>query len=249
MARGGERKGKTADERSTGRSRGATPRWVILLIPIGVLAVFAILVGLSIAGPGDSGTGENPASGEQNREMEQEADRLRAEFAERDRRQIEDLTTTARRTSETLAPALKEMSRYLPAGEAPAARIADPETVKGWKKAVNTADEEFGDPPSGETATNVARGSLDAAVDTLDSAVRTYETAAGLPPDERRPVLDRASESRDLAVRMWSVGATQLDAVNVEAGNGHQHVYLPAEGVGGAFTADPEPEGGGADEG
>jgi len=140
------------------------------------------------------------------------------------------------------------MSEYLPADEASANQVANQETVESWKDAAREADEEFGDPPSGETATNVACGSLDAAVDTFASAVRTYETAAALPADERRPVLERASEARDLTIRVWSVGATQLDAVNVEAGNGHQHVFLPANGVGGAFTADPASEGNGASE-
>lgn len=246
MARDGKRKtGDASVQRRAGTNRRSTPRWAILLVPIGVLVMFAIVVGLSISNSG-SGSEEEPAAGERDREIEREADRLRAEFAERDRRQIEDLTGTARRASESLAPALKEMSEYLPPDAAPANRVAGRETVEGWKEAARAADEEFGDPPSGETATNVARGSLDAAVDAFGSAARTYETAAALPADERRPVLERASEGRDLAIRIWSVGATQLDAVNVEAGNGHQHIFLPANGFGGAFTADPEAEGSGA---
>ncbi|SCE92787.1 hypothetical protein [Micromonospora mirobrigensis] len=40
----------------------------------------------------------------------------------------------------------------------------------------------------------------------------------------------------------WSTAATQLDAVNVDAGFGHAHVFLPAEPGTGALTADSEPE-------
>lgn len=92
----------------------------------------------------------------------------------------------------------------------------------------------------------MARASLVAAVDGLESSILTYEQAATLPGQYRVRVLERAASQRDLAVRVWSIWGTQLDAVNVESGNGHQHVYLPAAGVGGAFSADPAPEGSGA---
>jgi len=35
------------------------------------------------------------------------------------------------------------------------------------------------------------------------------------------------------ARQVWSVAATQLDQINVDAGNGHQEVYLDTTGVGG----------------
>ena len=41
----------------------------------------------------------------------------------------------------------------------------------------------------------------------------------------------------------WSVAAAQLDQINVDAGFGHQHVYLQTEQGSGAFTADGEEEG------
>lgn len=226
--------------------RAPAPRSMIYVIPLGILLVVALLVGFSVVNQGDGETGGDDPAAPNN--VDREAERLQAEFAERDRRQVEDLTGTARRASERLVPVLEEMATYLPPGGEPAADVADPETIEGWKGAVRAADREFGDPPSGETATNVARGSLDVAVDTLGSAVRSYEAAADLPPEERSAVLERASEGRDLAVRTWSIGATQLDAVNIESGYGHQHVFLPANGVGGALTADPEPEGSGAEE-
>jgi hypothetical protein len=51
---------------------------------------------------------------------EDEADRLRARFEERDARQIGELTEDARRVQEDLAPVLKEMSEFLPADGPPA---------------------------------------------------------------------------------------------------------------------------------
>jgi hypothetical protein len=54
-----------------------------------------------------------------------------------------------------------------------------------------------------------------------------------------------AAKERDTAVTTWSVGGTQLDQINIDAGNGHQHVFLPADPGSGAFTADGAPEGSG----
>jgi hypothetical protein len=51
---------------------------------------------------------------------EDEADRLRARFEERDARQIGELTEDARRVQEDPAPVLKEMSEFLPADGPPA---------------------------------------------------------------------------------------------------------------------------------
>ena len=51
---------------------------------------------------------------------EDEADRFRARFEERDARQIGELTEDARRIQEDLDPVLKEMSEFLPADRPPA---------------------------------------------------------------------------------------------------------------------------------
>lgn len=222
--------------------KGEAPRWPVLVIPAAVILVVALAVLFAAGGNG----GGPPGSGGE-AEVEREADRLRERFAARDARQVQELTRTARAARDDLAPALEGMADTMPPGEAPAG-LASAEEVRSWERATRAAAGRFGDPPSGETATNVARGSLDAAVDVLGSAVLTYEQARGLPEERRSEVLERAAEGRDQAVRVWSVGATQLDAVNIEAGYGHQHVFLPSAGVGGAFTADPEPEGSGARE-
>jgi len=219
-------------------------RLVVLALPLAVLAVVGLGLFFALTRPG----GEEPTdagAAESEQAVEREAARLEAEFAERDRRQIGELTEVARRTSEDLNPVLDEMSASLPPGGEPVEdELASAGEVEAWKEALDAADREFGDPPSGETATNVARGSLEAAVDALRGAALAYEDALDLPVGEdRRQALARAAEGRDLGVKVWSIGATQLDYVNVEAGFGHQHVYLSASGVEGALQADPAPEG------
>jgi hypothetical protein len=149
------------------------------------------------------------------------ADDLRAADAVRDKQQIKDLTELARTTGDRLAPVLTGLAT-------PGAT-----TVADWRTLVAEVATRFDNPPSGTTATNVARGSLTAAVDQLAVAVDTYVVSPEL-----------ALRQRDLAVTTWSIGSTQLDQVNVDAGNGHQHVHLPDDGHG-AFTPDEEPEGNG----
>ncbi|MER7503960.1 hypothetical protein AB0L05_14420 [Nonomuraea pusilla] len=174
---------------------------------------------------------------------EQAADSLRAQSALRDREQIEALTELARATRDRLAPVLDGLERALPAdpragGAAPAA--AD---VARWRKAAAAAVEDFADPPSGETATNVARSSLASAVRQISTAVDTYAASQALTGSARKTVMLLAGRQRADAIFTWSVGATALDAVNVGAGHGHQHVFLPASPGSEALTADPEPEG------
>jgi hypothetical protein len=155
-------------------------------------------------------------------EEETIASDIRASDLARDKRQIKDLTELARTTGERLEPVLTGLG----------APGAPPATVAEWRTTVTAVATSFDDPPSGTTATNVARGSLAVAVDQLAVAVDTYAAAPEL-----------ALRQRDLAVTTWSVGSTQLDQVNVDAGYGHQHVFLPGEGHGGAFTPDDAPEG------
>jgi hypothetical protein len=103
----------------------------------------------------------------------------------------------------------------------------------------------FANPPSGGTAVNVARSGFAAAVNELDLAVASYQAALALPERDRAAVLSVAARQRDTAVAGWSVAATQLDVVNIAAGFGHAHVFLPAVPGQGALTADGAPEGSG----
>lgn len=156
-------------------------------------------------------------------EQDRMAEEIRAADAARDKEQIKALTELAGSTRDALAPVVAGLAT-------PSATPAD---VTGWQQAVTSAAKSFDDPPSGSTATNVARGSLAAAVDQLEVAVRTYQQG----------LHELAVRQRDLAVTTWSIGATQLDQVNIDAGYGHQHVYLEGAPGGEAFTPDGEPEG------
>jgi hypothetical protein len=181
-------------------------------------AVVAFVVAAVVFGFGGYLVGTPP-------EEEQMAADIRAADAARDQEQIVSLTTLARDTRDALAPVVEGLG----AATGTAAEVAT------WKQTVATAAKSFDDPPSGSTATNVARGSLAAAVDQLAVAVDTYALGAG-----GHALADR---QLDLAVTTWSVGATQLDQINVDAGHGHQHVFLTGDEHSGAFTPDDAPEG------
>ena len=103
---------------------------------------------------------------------------------------------------------------------------------------------QFADPPSGMTATNVARGGLRSAVEQAAVAVEMVALAVAGPADRRPEQLMLATRQTALAVTTWSVAATHLDQINIDAGNGDQHVHLDSDGAEGALTADGAAEGG-----
>ncbi len=152
-----------------------------------------------------------------------------ASDATRDKEQIQALTGLARATKDALSPVAIAIGQ-------PAAAA---EEVAEWQRIVDETAKSFDDPPSGTTATNVARGSLAAAVDQLAVAVGTYQQSLTGGP----ALYDLAVRQRDIAVATWSVGATQLDQINIDAGFGHQHVFLEGDPGTGAFTPDGAPEG------
>jgi hypothetical protein len=220
---------------------------------LGVLVAAAVLIPLAIVGvivaPGGD---EAPAQTEDQafeEEVQSEAARLREQTQVRDKEQVAQLTEQMRGTVDALAPVLSGMGRTLPPGEddevGPVAKAA---AVQRWRRAVRTENEFFAETVSGETGTNVARGGFAAALDALNEAVETYALAVE-QPGARGALLERARQQRDLAVRSWSVAATQLDAINIATGYGHQHVYLGGSEAAGGLGADPAPEGSGAEDG
>ncbi|WP_432924326.1 hypothetical protein ACQPZZ_29210 [Microbispora sp. CA-135349] len=175
--------------------------------------------------------------------VEQIANQIRAESALRDKTQIKTLTELARTSRDRLVPVLEGLGRALPAdGTAGPAVVTDAD-VEEWRKASTAAVDGFADPPSGETATNVARSNLASAVRQIATTVDTYAAARELTGPARTTAMDLAVRQRADALFTWSVGATALDAVNVDAGYGHQHVFLPTTPGDGALTPDTEPEG------
>ncbi|MEV6979692.1 hypothetical protein AB0M95_00240 [Sphaerisporangium sp. NPDC051017] len=166
--------------------------------------------------------------------------------AKRDVQQIGELTASARKTAEDLNRVLGGLtaafpkdpaSNPQPAGPAPLGDLAT------WQNTLKEAVARHADTPSGTTATNVARGGFRSAVNTLAAAVDTYAAAEKLPADARQPIIDLATRQRSAGIAMWSVAATQLDQLNIDAGNGHQHVYLQSTPGEGAIAPDDVPEG------
>ncbi|MFU8875672.1 hypothetical protein [Micromonospora sp. SL4-19] len=201
---------------------------------IGILAVFALgaLVAAAVA-----------ALVARPDPVQRKVDELRAADAARDAVQITELTATARSSAQRLSPVLEGLATALPVNPDEAPALAPASTVTGWREVAQQVAREYDDPPSGATATNIARESFAMALDQLVTAVETYDSALRAEGAGRARLLDLAREQRNLAIRAWGVGATQLDVLNIDAGHGHAHVFLPTESGTGAFGADPEPEG------
>lgn len=220
---------KRPEETSSRAGRGV-PIWVPAVLAVGLVAVLVLAL-TGVLGP----------SGDP---IEQRTAELRAQEAERDRDQIETLTAQAREVRDQIVAPLEEFNESVPPGdgEQAASADADPERIQSWNETMADAATTFDESPSGSTGTNVARNSLAVSLGLMESAVGLYGVAAELDGDQQQELLARAGEQRDLAVRTWSVAATQLDAINVDAGFGHQHVYLEVEGTG-ALTPDGAEDG------
>lgn len=161
--------------------------------------------------------------------------------------QVSSLIGHTRAAHEELVPALEALNGVLPAdGSAPSEDFPDDEEIDGWLGTVRDAGAHFELDDSGRTDFNVTLSGLDGSVDLLGSAVSAYAAAARADEDQRTELLDLAADLRDQAVTAWSVAATQLDMVSVDAGHGHIHLYLPSEPGSGALQPDEAEEGEGA---
>jgi hypothetical protein len=179
--------------------------------------------------------------------IDSEAAKLRKATGVRDKEQVQELTERMRGTVGALGPVLDGLGRTLPPGDdKKVGPLAGAAAVGRWREAVRNENRYFAETVSGETGTNVARGGFGSALDALNESVETYALAVA-DRGHRQALLERARQQRDLAVRMWSVAATQLDAINIAVGYGHQHVFLGGSAEVGGFTADPAPEGTGGE--
>ncbi|GAA2631154.1 hypothetical protein GCM10010399_74010 [Dactylosporangium fulvum] len=204
-----------------------------------VWIVVAFAAGALLAGPIGAATAD-PRS-----DTQQKIDELRAADARRDAQQIVALTEQARQVRDTLAPVLDGFAAAVPPGKGAApGQEATAVTVAGWRTTTQKAVEQFADPPSAGTGVNIARSGFATAVRGLDQAVVAYAQALQAPAETRPGLVALAGQLRDVAVATWAVGGTQLDQLNVDAGHGHAHVFLPAVPGQGAMTADGAPEGG-----
>lgn len=211
-----------------GRPRRGTD--VLWMIPV-VVAVF--LVGLFLGKPTGGATDADAPSGQ--------IAAVRAEEARRDVALIGALTDQARRVVQTLAPVLDGLAATMPVGSSELGAVAPKERVDAWRSTSRAVVAEFAETTSAGTAVNIARSGLAAAARQVDLAVAAYGEALAAP--DPVPWLATAARQRDVAVATWSVAATQLDVLNIEAGRGHAHVFLPAHPGQGALTADGVPEG------
>jgi hypothetical protein len=200
-----------------------------VLVPLAVIAVLIV-----------SGDDQDPVASAAG--ADRETDELRSEFAARDKEQIEALTTRTRAMVEEFSPVIVGLARTLPPDTRRTGPLADAAAVDEWRSRVREADAYFAETVSGETATNVARNGFANAVDVLLETVETYGLALEQPA-VRAELLERARDQRDLAARTWSTAAIQLDAINIEAGFGHQHVTFPSSAGPDAAPPDTLPEG------
>jgi hypothetical protein len=168
---------------------------------------------------------------------------IRAAEMKRDVQQITELTSSARTTAADLDKVLGGLAKALPPGGALAAQPPGSGELADWQRMMKQAVDRHEENPSGTTATNVARAGFRTAVTAMSIAVDAYASCQELPSDVRQTCLDLAGRQRSAAVMAWSVAATQLDQINVDAGNGHQHVYLTGLPDQGAMMADNLPEG------
>ncbi|MEV4539626.1 hypothetical protein AB0J82_38215 [Asanoa sp. NPDC049518] len=165
-------------------------------------------------------------------------DDLKAQEAQRDRDQIRSLTDVARASQEKLTTLLDDYDAAVASG-----KPAEAATIAGWQQTVKELVAAHADSPSGTTATNVARGGFRSAVGDFQVALDLYAAAVAGPADRQPALVEIAGRARTAAATAWSVAAAQLDQINVDAGFGHQHVYLETKQGSGAFTADGEEEG------
>lgn len=164
---------------------------------------------------------------------------MRKAEAQRDAQQIAELTTTARRLSDEISPVLAALR------DPSTSRQVSLDQARQWQRTVGQAAQSLTNPPSGTTATNVARGGLRAAVEQAALATDAYVLALTGPPDQRVALSQLATRQATQAVATWSIAATQLDQINIDAGRGHQHVHLDAGPGSGGLAPDGHAEGSG----
>jgi hypothetical protein len=168
---------------------------------------------------------------------------LRKAEAQRDVTQIKELTQQARQSAGDLEPVLASFVTALPRDKAAVHQSPGVDKVAHWQQVATAVAQRHAETPSGSTATNVARGGFRTATKGIVAAIDTYAAALSLPESQQSVFFELAARQRATAIAAWSVAATQLDQINIDAGNGHQHVYLKASPDDGAIGADTLPEG------
>ena len=211
---------------------------------IGLLVAVLAGVALAVAGGDDDETPAQPAAAPAAAESPEE---IAAGFDARDKEQIEQLTVDAEAAAERLAPVMAGLEKALPREGGPAGQVPA-DRVQEWLDLARDAAAPYQESISGSTGHNVARNAIRAALDGLVNAIETYRLAAE-PGADVAAVHAQAAAQRDNAIRTWSTAGVQVDAINIEAGFGHQHIAGLGGPEGGAQPPDTLPEGTDADPG
>ena len=214
-----------------------TSRWRAWAPATGLFAAFVL--GLAVAFlMGAVATGPDAT--------ERRIEELKQEEAKRDVAQIATLTELARGSRDRLAPVLPAMADAAPPGGRSGGTVPVADVVRGWRNVVSAEAARYAESPSAGNGVNVARTSMRTAVQQLAVAVEGFESALAAAEPLKGRLIALAGEQRMLALRTWSVAALQLDVINIEAGNGHVHVTLPAGPGSEVVPPDSAPEGGGS---
>src|SRR5699024_9207359 len=161
----------------------------------------------------------------------------------------EELVQQTRTAHEELLPVVEALDGAVPAdgSASPEGEEPDAGEVDDWLAATDGAAEHFENVPSGETDYNIAHAGLANSVDLLGSAVVAYSGALEAEDEGlRTEMTELAGDLRTQAVRSWSVAATQLDVLSLDAGHGRR--CLPAAPGGAPSEPDPAEDGDGAAE-
>jgi hypothetical protein len=221
----------------------AAPAWRSRTVWLGGLVVGAVVAALVAGGflllGGDDASSVAPPAADDGVPTAAE---IQSEFDERDKQQIEELTNAAREVARSLSPAMGGLAEAMPyeGGEGEPAAAAD---VQDWLDSARDAAAPYQESISGSTGHNVARNTVRSALDGLVAAIGTYRLSLAASGADAEPLRALAAEQRDNAVRTWSAAGVQLDAINVDAGFGHQHVAQLAGPESGAQPPDSLPEG------
>ena len=203
-------------------------------------AVAAIAVAIVVARGGDE-TAAPAAATPQDADTVKSAETLEAEFGRRDKEQIEELTVAAEDGAAQLQPVMRGLEKALPHDGGPSDQVSA-EQVQDWLDTARDVAAPYQESISGSTGHNVARNAIRAALDGLVTAIETYRLA-GEPGADVEALHAQAAAQRDNAIRTWSTAGIQVDAINIEAGFGHQHIAQLGGPAAGAQPPDTLPEG------
>ena len=211
-------------------TRRRTPAWASVA---GLATAFAL--GLAVAFLLSSATGPSAT--------EQRINELQQAEAKRDIELIKLLNDNAKTTRDNLMPLLAAMSESAPLDEASPRTAPTTAVIAEWRRTVVAELERFPNNTSAGNGVNVTRTALKTALEQLEAAVDLFETASAQPKPLQDALIAQAGTQRTIALRTWSVAAVQLDVINVDAGNGHVHVYLTTSQEAGGLAPDGSPEG------